>query len=210
MFDTEYPAPSQHEIDRLESWFTTTGGRQFYPWRPEPGKIALDDVAHTLSQINRWGGHTREPYSVAQHSVIVASMLPPEKAAWGLLHDATEAFMGGDIVRPIKRFVPDLMALERGIANAITLRFGLPDGALEDPEVRYADGLALAWECRDLMPLVMFDNPDNEEGLIQGVPEPMRSLLDKVPAKRLEPWPPRMAERAFLHEARRLGIRERP
>jgi len=197
---------------RAETWITTAGGRQFFPWFPEPHKIEVQDLAHTLSQINRWGGHTREPYSVAQHSVEVAGVLRERgherKAAWGLLHDATEAFMGGDIVSPIKRRIPELMEMEAGIANAVTSRFGLPPGALEDHDVKAADRFLLAWEYRDLMPQTRFDRPDDNDGLILGVPEPMRSLMGEVAGRRLLlPWSASMAERAFIHEARVLGLK---
>lgn len=178
---------------RLNSWFSTASGQRFYPWQPDPSRIFLADIAHALSQLNRWGGHTRVPYSVAQHSYHVSRMLPPEKRLWGLLHDATEAYMGGDIVSPIKRHVPDLMALERGIASAICVRFGLPEGALEDPEVKDADLNMLAWEYRDLMP------QDKA-----GVPPPMAGRW--TPNGTLEAWTPVEAKAVFLDRAHELGL----
>lgn len=184
------------------AWFTTSVGLQFFPWRPDPSKISLTDIAHTLSQINRWGGHTRFPYSVAQHSCLVAARLAPAKQAWGLMHDSTEAYMGGDIVSPIKRNIPDLVALEAGIARAICTRFGLPEGCLEDPDVKHADLSVLAWEYRDLMPSTY------APGRGFHTPQPMSDWGDFVPDEVLVPWPPEKAKVEFLFMASLLGLTE--
>jgi len=44
----------------------------FDPTNPDPAKIRVEDVAHGLAAIPRFGGHTAQPYSVAQHSVLVS------------------------------------------------------------------------------------------------------------------------------------------
>lgn len=186
---------------RQEVWITLSTGQKFYPWAPEARKIDLRDIAHTLSQINRWGGHTREPYSVAQHAVMVSLRLPEAKQAWGLLHDATEAYMGGDIVSPIKRQIPELMAMEAGIAEAITARFGFPKGALEDPEVKHADMTMLALEYRDLMPQTF-----GGDGVLY-TPEPMASYMALLgQGDLIVPWGAKEAESAFLFAAHNLGL----
>ena len=68
----------------------------------------------------------REFYSVAQHSVIVSERVPPEHALWGLLHDASEAYLC-DVARPVKR-LPELAGYrdaEAAIMRAVSDRFGL-------------------------------------------------------------------------------------
>ena len=200
--------PGPRKPSRDDSWFTTSSGQQFFPWRPEPAKISLADVAHTLSQINRWGGHTRKPYSVAQHSVLVAGFLLTEGASRetaraGLLHDSTEAYMGGDIVSPIKRNVAALMDLESGIADAITTRFGLLRGALEQPLIKRADLIVLAWEYRELMPLTTMDTTGKAI-----VPEPMYSMMPFAPLDKIEPWYAAEAANAFKRMAHNLGVVE--
>ncbi len=107
------------------------------------------DIAHGLSNISRWGGHTKTFYSVAQHSVLVSYACPTKPLA-GLLHDASEAFLG-DIVSPLKKLIPGYDTLERQLQNVIAFRFGLDEGDFHCKEVKDADMLLLAMERRDLL-----------------------------------------------------------
>jgi hypothetical protein len=44
---------------------------------PQPAMVRLDDIIHSLSLMNRFNGAALFPYSVAQHSLHVAELLPP-------------------------------------------------------------------------------------------------------------------------------------
>ena len=68
----------------------------------------------------------------------------------GLLHDATEAYVG-DMVRPLKRSMPEYRAVEDRLARAIEFRFGLAEGSTACPAVKRADEVLLATEMRDLV-----------------------------------------------------------
>jgi hypothetical protein len=56
--------------------------------------VSAARIADTLSKINRFNGRTRQPWSVAEHSVLVEALCPIDLKGWGLLHDAHEAFIG--------------------------------------------------------------------------------------------------------------------
>lgn len=110
--------------------------------------VRLPDIAHALSIINRFTGHSKVPYSVAQHSVAVSLLASPENALWGLLHDASEAYLG-DMATPLKSMLPGYRELEehvqRTIAKVFRLRWPMP------AEVKQADLRALVTEKRDLI-----------------------------------------------------------
>lgn len=67
---------------------------------PQVESIRIEDIAHALSQINRYTGHTKTPYSVAQHSLLM-SCLDICDPLVALLHDAAEAYIG-DVATPLK------------------------------------------------------------------------------------------------------------
>ena len=46
----------------------TISGRKVYPFAPHADQIDPMDIAHSLSLLNRFNGHTSQPYSVGQHS----------------------------------------------------------------------------------------------------------------------------------------------
>ena len=139
---------------RFGDWMQTFTGIEFYPLDPRPDEINIEDIAHALSMLCRYGGHVRQFYSVAEHSIRVCELCPPEYAVWGLLHDAAEAYMV-DLPRPIKRY-SEIGRLYREAEDrlmiAICERFGL---TWQDPmpePVERADKGMLWVESRDLMP----------------------------------------------------------
>lgn len=68
---------------------------------PDPETICIQDIAHALSNICRFGGHTKEFYSVAQHCCLVSYLAPAQLRLEALMHDATEAYLS-DLIKPLK------------------------------------------------------------------------------------------------------------
>lgn len=133
-----------------EPWIQTHSGRRFNPTNPNPDAIVIQDIAHSLSMQCRFSGHSKKFYSVAQHSVYVSHICNDEDALWGLLHDASEAYLV-DVPRPLKRsgLIPGYIQAEAKMQEAVCQRFGLP--LKEPPSVKKADTKLLATEARDLM-----------------------------------------------------------
>jgi len=120
----------------------------------------VEHVAHALSQINRYTGHSRFPYSVAQHSVFVSKLLDfdPRLAMLGLAHDAHEIIIG-DIGTPMKLALRAagagevLEKLEADADKVMLALFGAEPvkDAFEAEAIKRADLIALATEYRDVM-----------------------------------------------------------
>lgn len=159
----------------------TASGRYANLVAPLPHHIDIGDIAHALSNICRFGGHTREFYSVAQHSVLASRIVPSEFALAALLHDAPEAYVG-DVTLPLKHLLPDYRAIETAIWRVIADCFDLP---VDLPScVKRADRVLLATERRDLM-----KEQDTPWPVLDGVP-PLPDVID--------PWGPSHARAEFV------------
>ncbi len=117
------------------AWQRMLSGRRLDLLDPTPVDIEIEDIAHGLAFVARWNGQTRGDfaYSVAEHSLLVetifARLCPvatPAERLTALLHDAPE-YVIGDMISPVKAAVgPDYDALDKRLAAAIHIRFGLP------------------------------------------------------------------------------------
>lgn len=138
--------------DRQGDWIITYSGRRFYPMDPRTEDIFIEDIAHALSLLNRFTGHTKFPYSVAQHSWDVAEALNKwhdvDKSIQlaGLLHDASETYVN-DLARPLKRMLPDYTAAENRILDVIDLKFNINTRA---EVIKLADARSLVTEAKTL------------------------------------------------------------
>lgn len=106
----------------------TFTGEWITPLDPPHGNINIVDIAHSLAMTCRFSGHCRRFYSVAEHSIIVSEMAEQESkelARWGLLHDASEAYLP-DVARPIKSFFAGFKQWEESLLQAVADTFNLP------------------------------------------------------------------------------------
>lgn len=90
----------------------------------QPEDIYIEDIAWGLGRTLRYGGHIREDYTVAMHSIVMSYMVPEEYALEALLHDAAEGYIG-DIIWPIKALFPEVELFENRIALQIMKKFGV-------------------------------------------------------------------------------------
>ena len=92
-------------------YVSTYLGNRFYPLEPRIDDVDIEDIAHGLAYQCRFNGQTNAFYSVAQHSLIVAALVPEELRFAALLHDAAEAYLG-DMVKPLKVLLPGFSEIE--------------------------------------------------------------------------------------------------
>lgn len=142
-------------------WLVTSTGRE----HPLTGHTVgynenaprIEEIAHALAQINRFTGHASRPYSVAEHSLLVWSIVHEQGMGVhaqmaALLHDAHEAYTG-DMSTPIKHAMGDAWhPFERNHQAMVQRIFCIRTAAASyGPAIKQADLIALATERRDLM-----------------------------------------------------------
>jgi hypothetical protein len=167
-------------MERYGDFIITCTKQKFYPLDPRPNEVNWLDITHALSNICRFTGHCSEFYSVAQHSVLVSEIVPPECALAGLLHDAAEAYIC-DLAKPVKEnpIFDSYRAVEKRIQEVIFQAAGID---LEIPPiVKDADITMLRTEARDLELITP------EWGIYDLRPLPMKII----------PWSPKDARRRF-------------
>jgi uncharacterized protein len=132
--------------------------------------INLDDVAHGCSHCPRWAGQTKIFLSSAQHSIEVfkrvrLSVIGSHKiefpgmqnyTPWqivdlllqALFHDASDGYLF-DAPAPYKKRLPQFVALENDVMNAVAERFGFTWPISEI--VKTEDKNQLEWEWKHYM-----------------------------------------------------------
>ncbi len=163
------------------AWMQTTTGKRFYPLDPRPEEVDIKDISHALSNLTRFNGHTKRFYSVAQHSCLVHDYMPEDLKALGLLHDATEAYIG-DMIRPIKYYNEFFQEIEDRVWVAIRKKFKITRSKKAEAILKHWDNKICAAEKRDL-------HPQSEFWF--GMPN-----ADEV--RKINPWPPSYAKGQFM------------
>ena len=196
--------------ERRGNWMQTAGGRAFFPLDPRPEDVHIEDIAHALSFVCRFGGHCSKFYSVAEHCVRVSLAVAAAggsraEALAALLHDAAEAYVG-DMVWPLKQAaaLAEYKAIEHGVERAIAARFGV---AFEWPIIKRFDLVLLSTEKRDLM--------GNDHGRRGNSPREVEAAKDRLGGwhsdafepltVRIDPWFPAVARAYFLTRFDNLG-----
>ena len=102
------------------------------PFTIGPEDIDLVDIANALARQCRFLGHVSGFVSVGEHSLVVSRLLEergesPLIQATGLLHDASEAYLG-DISGPLKCLpaFDGYREVEEHVERVIAAKYGLP------------------------------------------------------------------------------------
>lgn len=143
-------------------WMNTYTGKKAYPYDLQPDQVCIEDIAVGLSNIKRFGGMTW--FSVGQHSLNVSNSLligakpdrlEPDEALLGLhglLHDASEAYLG-DLISPLKKLpmFGFYREAEAQAMKAIYIALGLPmPDATDASLIKIVDAACLADEQKHL------------------------------------------------------------
>jgi hypothetical protein len=182
-------------------------GAELHPFDASPDEIHLEDIAHGLSLVCRFGGAVREFYSVAQHSVLVSRLVAetvcfecedvpltqyPQLRKLALLHDAAE-YVFGDMTAPVKSRCYDYKVHEEAFEARVFRRFGIEKTPTLWKIVKTADRFMRRVEA-DFLGKARMAHDERE-----AVPVPIEAgmLLD-------EAWSPVFARTQFLAEFRSI------
>lgn len=148
-----------------KAWSQSHSNQMLFTRDLKPEQVRWEDIPHALAQKCRFSGQADMPggivYSVAQHCVVGARMMPRAFALPFLLHEVSEVYLP-DVPAPLKPFVwvtmpngepmmwKDLEALH---ADVILEALGLSSlrPLIDSPEVKKMDLAMLAAEKRDLL-----------------------------------------------------------
>lgn len=147
----------------MSNCYVTFTGFEVHPENLGALHINLQDMAHHLTNIQRFGGALPfdKSYSVAEHCILMAEhaqvYFDYGVARMCLLHDAPEAYLG-DVVSGLKACLPDYQALEHELEGLIYSKYNI--------DTQYAgivksiDTCILLDEVRQLIPnrAALFDN----------------------------------------------------
>ena len=142
------------------TWMLTASGMVVDLLRPQGAVFSISDIAHHLSQINRYTGAARRPLSVAEHSLLVCEILERERGERdpsvllaALMHDAHEAYTQ-DLSTPAKQAVGAAWGeFENRVQFAVLRHHGLITAYTAARErICWADRTALATERAALLP----------------------------------------------------------
>jgi len=127
--------------------FYTLKGYNFDLLNPDENMIDIEEIAHCLAYQCRYNGHIPggKFLSIAEHCVMVCERIQ-SNVEYGavnipliaLLHDAAEVYIG-DIISPLKKIIPEIKEIEKGIEAVVHKKFGLEVSARVRQVVKDAD-----------------------------------------------------------------------
>lgn len=168
----------------------TYSGRKFDPSKVETLDVSIRDIAYHLSGNVRYNGSLIFDYKVAQHCLIVDEIVREtietdpkyhdltkrqkhDLRLSALLHDAGEAYLP-DVPAPLKKDLPEFVALEERVLKHIFNTFNLPfpyNKIIDniDKSIRYVEMYSMA------------PTPFNEAIGVDLIKETINNLPDTYP-----------------------------
>lgn len=160
--------------------FSSRSGKLIDIMNPTADMIELEDIASALSHVCRFGGQINQFYSVAQHSVLVSHLCDPKYAMYGLLHDASEAYIG-DVIKPLKNLLGDVYEdIETKFTYAIFDKFDLDPHAIKNVELADKEALQLEHDYLRGIDETALDSVLKSHGLMTGAWSSFTSRSDFV------------------------------
>lgn len=140
---------SKENLDAGNKMRTYTG-RYIDAFNMNIEDIDILDIAHSLALTTRWNGHSKEPYSIAEHCVWMAERATtPETKMESLMHDGSEAYIV-DVPTPIKKRMPEYLVVEENIMKLIAEKFGFSQAMSEEVKKLDRQALEFEWENKVL------------------------------------------------------------
>ena len=127
-------------------------GGMIDPLDPDPADVKIEDIAHGLARKCRFNGQVKDYYSVSEHSILVAGLVPPEYALAGLMHDASEAYLP-DVGRPIKHKLIGFAEIEHRMMQAIITGLDLKFPDDWEAVVKISDNAIVYYEADEFCTL---------------------------------------------------------
>lgn len=175
----------------------THSGRVFNLADPKPEQVHVPDIAHALSKLCRFTGHTDKFYSVAQHSVLVSMEVPAQYALLALFHDAHEAYTGDmngplksllaeytdayqHIVRPIDCAIFKVLPVDADATSHLSKAYPIKSTHEAWDYIHQADMRVLMSEKRDLMPATGSPWVIDDGHMVFSESDPLSTIADTI------------------------------
>lgn len=118
-------------IEKLDGSINTYLKGKINLINPHASQINIADIARGLANNPHFAGQTPRFFSIAEHCLLVCDFMEAAGISdknlllIGLLHDASKAYLG-DMVKPLKVFIPEFQRIEENMMQVIFNKFDLP------------------------------------------------------------------------------------
>lgn len=170
-----------------QRWMKTFSSQRVHPFAITAEDVRVEDVAHATAMRCRYGGHCKEFYSVAEHSVRLSGIVrarggTPAEVLSALVHDAGE-YVLGDLPRPVKHAIEMLpyRLLEKRVQAAVNEAFEA------EPVTKLVESAHAELFVTEVSQLFLDDDSET-----WGIP------AKPIPGLKIKPWTPQLAKDRFL------------